>query len=71
MTNAVRLHVEAFGSGPLVALAHGFGGSAQFRGAARALADRASVLLYDARAERSASSPRSTRRTPSSTTCVA
>lgn len=57
-TGAVRLHVERFGHGPLVALAHGFGGSARnFRAQARALGDRASVLLYDARGHARSDAP--------------
>lgn len=55
-----RLHVEHHGSGPLLVLAHGFGGSARnFRAQARALADRASVVLYDARGHARSEAPSS------------
>lgn len=45
------LHVERVGEGPItVVLAHGFGGSARnFRATARALAARATFVLYDQR----------------------
>lgn len=46
----MSLHVEQIGNGPPIVLAHGFAGSARnFRPQARALAERATTLLYDAR----------------------
>jgi pimeloyl-ACP methyl ester carboxylesterase len=54
----VRLHVERQGHGPAVVLAHGFGGSARnFRPQARALADAATVLTYDARGHARSEAP--------------
>jgi pimeloyl-ACP methyl ester carboxylesterase len=53
-----RLHVEAEGSGPVLVLGHGFGGSARnFRGQARALAPRARVVRFDARGHARSAAP--------------
>jgi len=55
---APRLHVEAEGRGPLLVLGHGFGGSARnFRGQARALADAARVMRFDARGHARSEAP--------------
>ncbi len=54
----VELHVEERGAGPIVALAHGFGGSARnFRREARALQDRHRVVLWDARGHARSAAP--------------
>ena len=54
----VDLHVEERGAGPIVALAHGFGGSARnFRREARALQDRHRVVLWDARGHARSAAP--------------
>ncbi len=48
--DAPRLHIDVDGAGPVVLLAHGFGGSARnFGPQMRALKDRYSVVRYDAR----------------------
>lgn len=58
MSGLPRLHVEAEGAGPLVLLGHGFGGSARnFRGQARALADRFRVVRFDARGHARSDAP--------------
>jgi pimeloyl-ACP methyl ester carboxylesterase len=45
-----QLHIESRGDGPVIALAHGFGGSARnFRGQARSLSDAWRVVTWDAR----------------------
>src|SRR5438552_11535622 len=50
MSAEPRLHVEVEGSGPVVVLAHGFGGSARnFLPQARALRDRYRIVRFDAR----------------------
>src|SRR5439155_1234249 len=50
MSAEPRLHVEVEGSGPVVVLAHGFGGSARnFLSQARALRDRYRIVRFDAR----------------------
>jgi pimeloyl-ACP methyl ester carboxylesterase len=54
----VRLHVEEHGRGPLVVLAHGFGGSARnFRLQARAVADRYRTVAFDARGHARSAAP--------------
>jgi pimeloyl-ACP methyl ester carboxylesterase len=54
----VRLHVERQGTGLPVVLAHGFSGSARnFRPQARALADVATVVTYDARGHARSEAP--------------
>lgn len=54
----VRLHVEERGEGPVVILAHGFGGSARNFGAqARALSGDYRVVLYDARGHARSEAP--------------
>lgn len=59
VTEPRALHVEHFGSGPPLVLAHGFGGSARnFRPQARAFADRRTVWLYDARGHARSPAPR-------------
>jgi pimeloyl-ACP methyl ester carboxylesterase len=56
--NALGLHVESQGDGPLVVLAHGFGGSARnFRPQARALAKTLGVVTYDARGHARSEAP--------------
>jgi pimeloyl-ACP methyl ester carboxylesterase len=58
MTEPLELHVEQYGAGPSLVLAHGFGGSARnFRPQARAFAARASVWLYDARGHARSAAP--------------
>ena len=58
MSASVRLHVETQGSGPVVVLAHGFGGSARnFRAQAKALRDVCQVVLYDARGHARSEAP--------------
>ncbi len=53
-----RLHVEVEGSGPVVLLMHGFGGSARNFGAqARALRDRWRVIRFDARGHARSDAP--------------
>jgi len=53
-----RLHVEARGEGPVVALAHGFAGSARnLRGQVRALSDAYRVLTWDARGHARSEAP--------------
>jgi pimeloyl-ACP methyl ester carboxylesterase len=55
---APRLHVERDGDGPLVALAHGFAGSARnFGPQARALRSRFRVIRYDARGHARSEAP--------------
>ncbi len=52
------LHVDADGDGPVVVLAHGFGGSARnFGPQVRALRDRFRVLRYDARGHARSEAP--------------
>jgi len=52
------LHVEVQGQGPVVLLAHGFGGSARnWRPQVRALRDRHRVVVYDARGHARSESP--------------
>lgn len=59
MEEALELYVERTGSGPPVVLAHGFGGSARnFRQQGRALADRYTMIGYDARGHGRSPSPR-------------
>jgi pimeloyl-ACP methyl ester carboxylesterase len=54
----VSLHVESYGEGPAVVLAHGFGGSARnFRPQARALGSRCRFVLYDSRGHARSSAP--------------
>jgi 3-oxoadipate enol-lactonase len=56
---ALELYVERAGSGAPVVLAHGFGGSARnFRKQGRALADRYTLIGYDARGHGRSPSPR-------------
>jgi len=56
--NAPRLHVEARGAGPVVALAHGFAGSARnLRGQVRALSDSYRVVTWDARGHARSEAP--------------
>jgi pimeloyl-ACP methyl ester carboxylesterase len=58
MTDAVRLHVETEGEGPILILGHGFGGSARnFRGQSRALVGRARVIRFDARGHARSEAP--------------
>jgi pimeloyl-ACP methyl ester carboxylesterase len=53
-----RLHVEREGHGPVLALAHGFGGSARnFGPQARALRARFRVIRYDARGHARSEAP--------------
>jgi pimeloyl-ACP methyl ester carboxylesterase len=53
-----RLHVEVEGDGPVVALAHGFGGSARnFLPQVRALHDRYRVVRWDARGHARSEAP--------------
>lgn len=55
-----RLHVEAEGSGPLLVLGHGFGGSARnFRAQSRALGASARVVRFDARGHARSEAPES------------
>lgn len=65
MTDPV-LHVEAEGTGPVLVLGHGFGGSARnFRAQSRALASGARVVRFDARGHaRSAAPPDAEAYTP-------
>ena len=60
------LHVEAEGTGPVLVLGHGFGGSARnFRAQSRALVDVARVVRFDARGHaRSAAPPDADAYTP-------
>lgn len=54
----VPLHVEERGAGPVVILAHGFGGSARnFLPQARALSGHYRVVLYDARGHARSEAP--------------
>jgi pimeloyl-ACP methyl ester carboxylesterase len=56
--DAPRLHFEVDGSGPVVVLAHGFGGSARnFGPQMRALKDRYRVVRYDARGHARSEAP--------------
>ncbi|HZP42857.1 MAG TPA: alpha/beta fold hydrolase [Candidatus Binatia bacterium] len=58
MHDEPRLHVEVDGTGPIVLLAHGFGGSARnFRPQARALAARYRVVRWDARGHARSGAP--------------
>jgi pimeloyl-ACP methyl ester carboxylesterase len=58
MGEAPRLHVEAEGTGEVLVLGHGFGGSARnFRAQARALAPRCRVVRYDARGHARSAAP--------------
>src|SRR5438445_10247862 len=58
MSAAPRLHVEVEGSGPVVVLAHGFGGSARnFLSQARALRDRYRIVRFDARGHARSEAP--------------
>jgi pimeloyl-ACP methyl ester carboxylesterase len=53
-----RQHIEVEGSGPVVVLAHGFGGSARnFAPQARALRDRYRLVRYDARGHARSEAP--------------
>ena len=53
-----KLHVDARGAGPLLALAHGFGGSARnFRGQLRRFADVRRVVAWDARGHARSEAP--------------
>lgn len=53
------LHVEAEGTGPVLVLGHGFGGSARnFRAQSRALAGVARVVRFDARGHARSAAPR-------------
>jgi pimeloyl-ACP methyl ester carboxylesterase len=55
---APHLHVEVDGDGPVVLLAHGFGGSARnFGPQARALKDRHRIVRYDARGHARSEAP--------------
>jgi len=54
-----HLHVESRGDGPVIALAHGFGGSARnFRAQARSLSDAWRVVTWDARGHARSDAPR-------------
>lgn len=54
-----HLHVESRGDGPVVALAHGFGGSARnFRGQVRSLSDAWRIVTWDARGHARSDAPR-------------
>jgi len=58
MSAEPRLHVEVEGSGPVVVLAHGFGGSARnFLSQARALRDRYRIVRFDARGQARSEAP--------------
>src|SRR5438067_1734092 len=58
MSAEPRLHVEVEGSGPVVVLAHGFGGSARnFLPQARGLRDRYRIVRFDARGHARSEAP--------------
>src|SRR5437763_916505 len=58
MSAEPRLHVEVEGSGPVVVLAHGFGGNARnFLSQARALRDRYRIVRFDARGQARSEAP--------------
>ncbi|HEY3494883.1 MAG TPA: alpha/beta fold hydrolase, partial [Polyangiaceae bacterium] len=58
MSSSPRLHVETKGTGPIVVLAHGFGGSARnFRVQARSLAGTCTIVCYDARGHARSEAP--------------
>lgn len=58
VSEAPPLHVDVDGDGPVVALAHGFGGSARnFGPQARALRDRWRVVRWDARGHARSGAP--------------
>jgi len=58
MSAEPRLHVEVEGSGPVVVLAHGFGGSARnFLSQARALRDHYRIVRFDARGHARSEAP--------------
>src|SRR5256885_5508360 len=58
MSAEPRLHVEVEGGGPVVVLAHGFGGSARnFLSQARALRDRYRIVRFDARGHARSEAP--------------
>ena len=57
-TRAPRLHIEVDGTGPTIALGHGFGGSARnFRAQARALKAQCQVVRFDARGHARSEAP--------------
>jgi len=58
VTNAPRLHVDVEGTGPVLVLGHGFGGSARnFRAHVRALRDQCRVVRFDARGHARSEAP--------------
>src|SRR2546427_4201777 len=58
MSAEPQLHVEVEGGGPVVVLAHGFGGSARnFLSQARALRDRYRIVRFDARGHARSEAP--------------
>jgi len=58
-SDSLELHIESYGQGSALVLAHGFGGSARnFRALARGLRGRYRTVLYDARGHARSPAPR-------------